>query len=300
MQEYARTIIYIIGISAQYISKEAEKKLHVCETIVASPRILAIDRDNYQLEGKEVLDFSPLKDLLPKLLKRLQHQNVAILASGDPLFYGIGKYITQTFTENTIEIIPSVSSMQRLFAGVQSPWESASFMSVHGRDLHPLLKKLKTSHKLGLFTDNINTPEKVASFLQESLPTEYLQQIECVVGEHLESSEELSAQLEKKLKRDRPRSQTITIPQQSFKLFMRKHTESSTDPQKRRSDTFYVPPATQDVTSPYTRAVEMEELIVSDKSQSELLDLLKRVRVNFIIPIECRVPAAIIHLCVVS
>ena len=103
--------------------------------------------------------------------------------------------------------------------------------------------------------------------------------------ENLENSEELSAQLEKKPKRDRPRSQTITIPQQSFKRFMRKPTlgESSTDPHKRRSATFYVPPVTQDVTSPYTRAVEMEELIVSDKSQSELLDLLKRVRVNFII-----------------
>lgn len=105
--------------------------------------------------------------------------------------------------------------------------------------------------------------------------------------ENLESSGELSAQVEKKpSKRDRPRSQTVTFPQPNIKLLMRKHGSvgsSTPDPLKRRSATFYVPPATQDVTSPYTRAVEMEELKVWDKSQSELLDLLKRVRVNFII-----------------
>ena len=87
------------------------------------------------------------------------------------------------------------------------------------------------------------------------------------------SSGEFSQDLEKKPNRDRPRSRTIPLPQQTFKRLLRK--ASSPD---SPSSSFYVPPATRDVTTPYTTAVEMENLKLRNRSYFELLELLKSVR----------------------
>jgi precorrin-6Y C5,15-methyltransferase (decarboxylating) len=90
---------------------------------------------------------------------------VVVLASGDPLFYGIGKALIERLGPDQLEVHPGLSSMQLAFARVGLSWEDASLVSVHGRSLAPLLAMPPTAVKLGVFTDDKNTPGIIATFL---------------------------------------------------------------------------------------------------------------------------------------
>ena len=90
---------------------------------------------------------------------------VVVLASGDPLFYGIGKALIERLGPGMLQVHPGLSSMQLAFARVGLSWEDASLVSVHGRSLAPLLGVPPTAVKLGVFTDDKNTPGIIATFL---------------------------------------------------------------------------------------------------------------------------------------
>ena len=74
----------------------------------------------------------------------------------------------------------------------------------------------------------------------------------------------------------RGRSQTVTSPTGSTgsNKSLRRGKQTS---EKRRS-TFYVHPAAKDVTTPFIQPMDLETLIVWDRSQEQLLDLINRVR----------------------
>ena len=52
-------------------------------------------------------------------------KRVVILASGDPLFYGVARYLCDRLGKDRFEVVPHVSSMQLAFARVKESWEEA-------------------------------------------------------------------------------------------------------------------------------------------------------------------------------
>ncbi|MCF8135497.1 MAG: precorrin-6y C5,15-methyltransferase (decarboxylating) subunit CbiE, partial [Synechococcus lacustris] len=56
-----------------------------------------------------------------------------LLASGDPLWFGIGRLLLQRFEPAQLCFHPAPSSMQLAFAGIARPWQDASWISLHGR-----------------------------------------------------------------------------------------------------------------------------------------------------------------------
>ena len=70
--------------------------------------------------------------------------NSVVLASGDPLWYGIGKTILEYFPKDQITFYPNLSSIQLAFAHLKRPWNKASWISLHGRDPQILIEKLKS------------------------------------------------------------------------------------------------------------------------------------------------------------
>ena len=44
-------------------------------------------------------------------------RRIVILASGDPMFFGIGKRISETFAPEQVQIVPGISSVQYLCSG---------------------------------------------------------------------------------------------------------------------------------------------------------------------------------------
>ena len=112
-----------------------------------------------------------LKGGLAKALDRValladEHQ-VCVLASGDPLFFGVGALVAKRIGENHVELIPTPASVQWAFARTGIAWEDAEFLSVHGRSADGFVVRVRRSAKVAVLTDAENTPARLAARLLE-------------------------------------------------------------------------------------------------------------------------------------
>jgi precorrin-6Y C5,15-methyltransferase (decarboxylating) len=83
-------------------------------------------------------------ELLPRMQQALDAGcRVLWLASGDPLWFGIGRLLLQHFPAERIRFHPSPTSLQLAFARLGRPWQDASWISLHGRDPEPLAARLQ-------------------------------------------------------------------------------------------------------------------------------------------------------------
>ncbi len=81
-----------------------------------------------------------------------------VLASGDPLFFGTGRYLLRNLPDELIEFLPNVTSVQYAFAKIREPWDDAVFVSVQGRMLKDVVDRIVANDKAAVLTDNVNTP----------------------------------------------------------------------------------------------------------------------------------------------
>jgi precorrin-6B C5,15-methyltransferase / cobalt-precorrin-6B C5,C15-methyltransferase len=96
-------------------------------------------------------------------------QKVVVLASGDPLFYGIGRALLAAFASEDLLFLPHLNSVQLAFARLKQPWHDACVVSVHGRPLHALSAALQRGEtKIAVLTDARNDPRAVARLLDET------------------------------------------------------------------------------------------------------------------------------------
>jgi len=88
---------------------------------------------------------------------------VVVLASGDPLFFGIGRYLLRNLPDELIEFLPNVTSAQYAFAKIREPWDDAAFVSAHGRQLEEAVDRIVANDKVAILTDEVNTPAALAA-----------------------------------------------------------------------------------------------------------------------------------------
>ena len=85
---------------------------------------------------------------------RAAGQRAVVLASGDPLWFGIGRLLLQRFGPEALAFETAPSSMQLAFARIGRPWQDASWISLHGRDSEALAAALqKRPAALAVLTD---------------------------------------------------------------------------------------------------------------------------------------------------
>ncbi len=90
---------------------------------------------------------------------------VAVLVTGDPLFYGLARYLCDRLGTERCEIIPHVSSMQMAFARVKESWDEAYLTNLANHNLDTVVEKIRVASKVGLFTTEQITPAQVAKKL---------------------------------------------------------------------------------------------------------------------------------------
>ena len=107
---------------------------------------------------------------IERYLKGGGARRVVVLATGDPLFFGIGAFMIKRFGKKAVEVVPNVSTVQEAFARVKESWAGVKVVSAHGRDkdLSALCAEAATSHALAVFTDPDNTPARIARALMEA------------------------------------------------------------------------------------------------------------------------------------
>jgi precorrin-6Y C5,15-methyltransferase (decarboxylating) len=106
---------------------------------------------------------------LNRLIDLSEEGGVVVLASGDPLFFGIGNTLLKKLSANELEFIPSVSAAQLAFSRIGLPWQQARFTSCHGRtglaDGCGLVSQLQQGDLFAILTDANNSPQKIAQHL---------------------------------------------------------------------------------------------------------------------------------------
>lgn len=96
-------------------------------------------------------------------LNKNTDKNIAVVASGDPLFFGITEYIKREYKKD-IEIIPGISSFQYFMGKLNKSWNNAYLGSLHGRE-DEFLKVVKKNSISIWLTDSKNSPDKLAELL---------------------------------------------------------------------------------------------------------------------------------------
>ena len=103
---------------------------------------------------------------IPELLAWItahQDQRVVVLASGDPLFYGIGTRMVAHFGVARVRIIPGISAVQYLCAQSGIDMNDMWLTSSHGRSV--CFDTLAQHNKVAMVTDGQCGPREIAAQL---------------------------------------------------------------------------------------------------------------------------------------
>ena len=143
-----------------------------------SPRLAAIlNKARVLAGGSRHLDYFPdlavrrlvlgrnLGDWLDQVARAAAEEPVAVLASGDPGFFGIAARLSEKLGRENVRVHPNVTAFQAAFARLGLPWQDAALVSLHGRDASALFPVVSFQDLIAVYTDNHHTPAWIAAQL---------------------------------------------------------------------------------------------------------------------------------------
>lgn len=178
-----------LGVTATAeLSSDAKRALHDATMVIGWQRHQEIIE--HLLQSSSQSSKSDLKDTF-HCVKTLQdvseaidtqrrttpHESIVVLASGDPLFFGIGRWLIKRFApQATLQFFPAVSSIQAACHLQQVSLQDVEVVSLHGRPLTTLRRRLKRNGMLAILTDEHSNPfalaqEAIAAGFTESIIT---------------------------------------------------------------------------------------------------------------------------------
>ncbi|MBB5346534.1 precorrin-6y C5,15-methyltransferase (decarboxylating) subunit CbiE [Desulfoprunum benzoelyticum] len=178
--------IHIVGVAEGEVAPHLVAMVANCRLIVAAGSMQPLLEE--QLSGyprAQIVAITPLSAALQTIAFHAEKGNIAVLASGDPLFFGIGEALTRQFGTDKIVVHPAVSSMQLLFARLNVPWHDARFISLHGRKAGPQIPDILASPKVCLLTDRENDPAFIAAEILHRISPRQRSCFSLFVGERL-------------------------------------------------------------------------------------------------------------------
>jgi precorrin-6Y C5,15-methyltransferase (decarboxylating) len=135
--------------------------VETAEMLVGGPRHLAMLPD----AGAERLVWErPLERTLDAIAER-RGRGVTVLASGDPLWYGVGVTLVRRFPPEEITIVPQPSAFNLAAARLGWPVADCRMITLHGRPIDTLRLHLAPSRRVLALSENGNTPRAVAQLL---------------------------------------------------------------------------------------------------------------------------------------
>ncbi|PSH69246.1 cobalamin biosynthesis bifunctional protein CbiET [Phyllobacterium brassicacearum] len=110
---------------------------------------------------------TPFSDAYAMLLA-LRGEPVAVLASGDPMHFGMGAALTRYVEAEEMRILPAPSAFSLAAAAMGWPIQDIQLLSVHGRPVETLFKAFVPGARLLILSNDGGTPEQVARMLSQS------------------------------------------------------------------------------------------------------------------------------------
>jgi len=153
-----------LGMSPDDLTPAHLRLIEAADLLVGGRRHLSSFKDRVP-ETHEVT--ADLKGLVALIKNRWSKDRIVVLASGDPLYYGIGAYLVRSLGRDQVRIHPNITSVAAAFARLGEPWQDVRVVSLHGRRLEDQLEQtLQTADCLAVFTDPTASPQWLGGFLQ--------------------------------------------------------------------------------------------------------------------------------------
>jgi precorrin-6Y C5,15-methyltransferase (decarboxylating) len=157
--------IHIIGIgedALEGLTKSSRQVLAESAWLVGPPSLLR-HFPNRPGQQQHVMP-SDLEELV-EWLEVHADSTVSLLVQGDPLFYGIARFLCQRMGKDRFQVAPHVSSMQMAFARVKESWDEAYLTNLAHQQLESIADRIRTAEKVGIFTSDHQQPSRIAQFL---------------------------------------------------------------------------------------------------------------------------------------
>ncbi len=161
-------LITVVGIGADGwpgLSEPGRQAVSAAAIVVGGPRQL--DLLPAEITPERVPLPSPLHPGLSDLLTRWAGRTVAVLASGDPMFYGIGATVVRLLGPDRVTVLPHPSSVSLAAARLGWPLAEVDVVSAVGRPLALVQPSLQPGRRLLVLVSEPTSAAEVRALLQD-------------------------------------------------------------------------------------------------------------------------------------
>ncbi len=157
----------VIGVGADGLDglgSVAHRLIETAETVVGGERHLAMLKPTHRAE--RLTWTTPLSETVAAIAVR-RGRPVAVLATGDPLWFGIGVTLARAFAPEEMVVVPHLSAFSLAAARMAWAIDEAETLTLHGRPLDKLALHLAPAARILALSENGETPASVARYLSE-------------------------------------------------------------------------------------------------------------------------------------
>lgn len=142
----------------------ARAALESAEVIIGSERQLALLGNT---PAQRVVWPSAIAAYATELRARYRGRALAVLASGDPMLYGIGATLTRFVPVEELCVIPHLSAFSLACARLAWPSAEVTLVSAVARPLEPLIAQLAPGRRIVVYSEDGTTPDRIAQLLTD-------------------------------------------------------------------------------------------------------------------------------------
>ncbi|HXQ52590.1 MAG TPA: precorrin-6y C5,15-methyltransferase (decarboxylating) subunit CbiE [Stellaceae bacterium] len=132
------------------------------ETLIGGKRHLALVPEG---RAERLLWRSPIEASIADIAAR-RARRVVVLASGDPMCYGVGAMLARAFAPDEMIVLPAPGAFALAASRLKWPLESCVALSLHGRPLESLHLHLAPGARLLALSTDGDTPRRAAALLR--------------------------------------------------------------------------------------------------------------------------------------
>ncbi|MBO0734980.1 MAG: precorrin-6y C5,15-methyltransferase (decarboxylating) subunit CbiE [Alphaproteobacteria bacterium] len=143
------------------LSPAARALVGTAEVLVGGVRHLGMAPDT---AAERIVWERPLRQTIDAIAAR-RGRRVTVLASGDPMWYGIGVTLSRRFSREEVVIVPQLSAFSLAAARLGWPVAECATITLHGRPLDTLRLHLAPGRRILALSEDGTTPRAVAALL---------------------------------------------------------------------------------------------------------------------------------------
>lgn len=152
-------MINIIGLgpgNLDYITKKGENLISTSDVLIGGKRNLESIKN---FEGEKIVLDSNLREII-EYINNNKEKQISIISSGDPLIYGIGRYLSKNIDNKMLNMVSGISSLQYIFSKIYVDMNDVYITSSHGKV--PDFDYILSHKKVCMVTDSKIGPKQIS------------------------------------------------------------------------------------------------------------------------------------------